>query len=188
MTEQAPESARGDADGVVAEEHGRSSVDTLLRNLHQQLVALSAQADIKANILISVSAILISILGTRVDDDRLQASIITLLVFLFLALVAAVMAVIPKLPFPRITRRPVSPKYDLLFFGHFARIPRSQYVEQMSEILASDGSLYRALLENLHNQGTYLVRSKYRWIAIGYLMFMAGFVCSGAVAVAMALT
>ena len=187
MTEQATESAPIEADGVLSEERGRSSVDTLLRNLHQQLVALSAQADIKANILISVSAILISILGTRVDDDKLRAPIITLLVFLFLALVAAIMAVIPKLPFPRITRRPVSPRYDLLFFGHFARLPRNLYVEQMTEVISTDETLYQALIENLHNQGTYLVRSKYRWIAIGYLMFMAGFVCSGAVAVVTAL-
>ncbi len=130
-----------------------------------------------------MSAILIGIIGTRVGNDELRGAVITLIVFLVLSLVAASLAVLPKLPFARVTRKPVSPNYDPFFFGHFERVPRAEYVEQMETIISSDATLYRALIENLHNQGVYLVRAKYRWVAIGYILFMAGFIVAGIVAI-----
>jgi hypothetical protein len=43
----------------------RSSVDTMLRNTQQQLVALSGQADLKASFLITASAVVASVTASH---------------------------------------------------------------------------------------------------------------------------
>jgi hypothetical protein len=158
---------------------GRGSADYILRNTHQQLVALSSQADLKANILITVCSILLSVIATRIGSDELRPGLITLMVFLFLALLSAIMAILPKF---RVHPTRVLPSdRDLLFFGHFARVPREQYVSEMGELLREDASVYRALVVNIHNQGRYLLGAKYRWLTVGYLFFLTGFLVGGGV-------
>ena len=159
---------------------GRGSADYLLRNTHQQLVALSSQADLKANILITVSAILLSLIATRVDNHELRPGLITLMVFLFCALLSAIVAVLPKFrvrPGPRV----LPSEGDMLFFGHFGRLPKEQYINEMADLLREDASVYRALVANIHGQGVYLLGAKYRWLTIGYIFFLAGFLAGGAV-------
>ena len=159
---------------------GRSAADYLLRNTHQQLVALSSQADLKANILITVSAILLSLIATRLDNHELRPGLITLMVFLFLALLAAIVAILPKFRI-RPDRRVLPSDGDLLFFGHFARLPRDQYLSEMAEVLREDASVYRALVTNIHGQGVYLLGAKYRWLTLGYVFFLMGFLTGGSV-------
>ena len=78
---------------------GSHVVDYVLRNVHQQLVALSSQADLKANIMITVTSILLSLSLTHLDSGRLRWSAITFSGFLLLALVFALLSVLPKFPF-----------------------------------------------------------------------------------------
>jgi hypothetical protein len=166
---------------------GRGSADYLLRNTHQQLVALSSQADLKANILITVSSILLSVVATRTDNDQLRPGLITLMVFLFLSLLAAVVSVLPKFRL-RPDRQVLPSEADPLFFGYFARLPRQRYLDEMADVLADDASVYRTLVANIHNQGVYLLGAKYRWLTVGYVCFLTGFLSGGAVLMARVLT
>jgi hypothetical protein len=56
--------------GVVA----RRSVDYLLRNTQQQLVALTGQADMKASIVITAASLVLSISATQWDRQSLRPS------------------------------------------------------------------------------------------------------------------
>lgn len=162
---------------------GRGAADYLLRNTHQQLVALSSQADLKANILITVTSILLSVAITRVGDPDLRPALITVMVFLFAALLAAAAAVVPKLTRRgRVLSEP-PPGFDPLFFGHFGAIPKERYLEEMAVVLHDDASVYHTLVSNLHNQGAYLLYAKYRFLGLAYVVFLSGFV-AGAIAYA----
>jgi Pycsar effector protein len=160
---------------------GRPVVDYVLRNVHQQLVALSSQADLKANIMITVTAILLSLSLTHLDEGRLRPSAITFAGFLLVALIFALLSVLPKFPFPGQRRRERRTPPDLLFFNHVAAMPQDEYVRAMAGILGSDSAAYEALVRNLHNQSTYLLQAKYRYLTMSYLAFLGG-VIAGTVA------
>jgi hypothetical protein len=153
---------------------GRGSTDYLLRNTQQQFVDLAAQADFKANMIITVSALLTSLLATRVAHDQLQYAAIPLMAFLFVALVFAILAVIPKVRLRKAPTRSTGQRGNPLFFAHAAHMPREEYLEEMAGPLAEDGATYRAIVTDLHAQATYLVRSKYRLLAVAYAAFLAG--------------
>jgi hypothetical protein len=167
-----------------AEVVGRSSADYVLRNVHQQLVAVSSQADLKANIMITVSSIMVSVAATRLDDSDLRPGLVTLIAFLLVALVFAVVSVLPKFPIPGARSSKRREAVDLLFFGHFAELDAHRYEEEMAAVLRDDGSIYRALVGNLHNQGTYLLRAKYRYLFWSYFWFLGGIAVAGIVLIA----
>ena len=157
---------------------GRSSADYVLRNVHQQLVALSSQADLKANIMITVTAILLSLSLTHLDEGRLRPSAITFAGFLLAALIFALLSVLPKFPFPGQRRRERRAPRDLLFFNHVAAMSQDDYVRAMAGILESDSSAYEALARNLHNQSVYLLQAKYRYLTMSYLAFLGGVIAA----------
>ena len=73
----------------------RNTADNMLRTAQQHHVQLSSLADTKANIIITVSSIVMSLALGRLNDPKLMASAATLLVFTLLALILAILAVLP---------------------------------------------------------------------------------------------
>ncbi len=177
------ESARGDAsarpdalEGVI----GRHSSDYLLRNVHQQLVQLSAQADMKANIILTASVLVLSVGIARVDSNSHRWTLVVLGVGVFAALLFSIAAVIPNIPIPgRYPPEPESP--DLLFFAHFAHMSEESFEYELGSALHDDADVYRLLIHNLHGQARYLVDKKYRFIRYSYVSFVLAIV-AGALA------
>jgi Pycsar effector protein len=175
------------AAGSIRRRSRQHVVDYVLRNVHQQLVALSSQADLKANIMITVTSILLSLSLTHLDSGRLRWSAIVFSSFLLIALVFALLSVLPKFPFPGQRKSPQLSDPDLLFFNHAAAMPKDDYLEEMAAVLKDDGSAYKALVSNLHNQSTYLLNAKYRYLTLSYLAFLAGVLAATIAFVAYAL-
>jgi Pycsar effector protein len=171
----------GDGDEVV----GRDSVDYLLRNAHQHLVQLSAQADLKASIMLTTSAVALSFAFSRGQASYTRASLIVLEVGIFAALVCAVLVALPSLPIRRRRQPRHSVDPDLLFFVDIAKFDRDDYVRKLHRILETDEAVYRALSENLHNQSRYLLHTKYKYIRWSYLAFLAGIVAAAATELAL---
>jgi Pycsar effector protein len=157
---------------------GRAAADYVLRNVHQQLVALSSQADLKANIMITVTALLLSLSLTHLDEGRLRPSAITFAGFLLVALIFALLSVLPKFPLPGQRRRERHSPRDVLFFNHVAAMSQDEYVRTMAHVLEKDSSAYEALVRNLHNQSTYLLQAKYRYLTLSYLAFLGGVIAA----------
>src|SRR5687767_6288527 len=74
----------------------RPQLDHLFRQTRMNLVVYSQMADTKANILLSISSVLLSISLTRIADPRFTASLIALVVFLLITVFLALMTVIPR--------------------------------------------------------------------------------------------
>jgi hypothetical protein len=151
----------------------RGSVDTALRNLQQQLVAVTGQADLKASIVITASSITLSLAATKVADSRLRPGLVTLGVFVLVALSCAIFSVLPKY---RVNGRPPVGRFNPLFFGHVALLDFDEYRRAMHGILGDEDRLYDALLSDLHAQSTYLLHRKFRPLRWAYLSLLVGFV------------
>jgi hypothetical protein len=102
----------------------RSSGDHLLRLLQQHHVQLSTMADTKANIIITVSSIVLTLVLGRVTDPSLRVGLMVLGAFTLMALLLAILAVLPKYRGSIKVGGPLPPGFNVLFFGHFAGLDR----------------------------------------------------------------
>jgi hypothetical protein len=111
--------------GGAGAQHG----DALLRTTQQHHVQLSVMADTKANILITVSSIILTLILGKMTDPNLRAAMTTLAGFIFTALLLAVVTVLPKYRPLRIAAgAPLPPNFNLLFFGHFSELPKERFL------------------------------------------------------------
>ena len=154
----------------------RNTGDNLLRTAQQHHVALSSMADTKANIIITVSSIVLTLSLGRMNEPDLRVSVLTLAAFTLVALLLAILAVLPKYQPLKVGDGPLPPEFNLMFFGHFAELPRERYLLEMSRALQPDGSPYATWARDIYSLGTYLAHHKYRYLRYSYLFFLAGFV------------
>jgi hypothetical protein len=160
----------------------RNTSDNMLRTMQQHHVQLSVMADNKANILITVSSIVLTMVLANLKDPDLRAAMITLAGFVLIALLLAIIAVLPKYRPLRIKPDAVLPdQFNLMFFGHFAELPRERFLSEVSESLKADGSVYESMAKDVYALGYYLAHYKYRFLRLSYLFFLAGFVCASLV-------
>jgi hypothetical protein len=176
---QQPESERTSA--LFAHIPERNTADVILRTAQQHHVALSTMADTKANIIITVSSIVLTLTLGRVDQTELRSSVLILTVFTLLALLLAILAVLPKYRPLRLTTTELPPGFNLLFFGHFAELSRERYLEEVARKLNPGGSIYEAMANDVYSLGTYLAHHKYRYLRGSYLSFLTGFVLASVV-------
>ena len=80
---------------------GRNSIDHLLRTTRQLQMDFSAMADTKANIMITVSSIVLSIMLSQMDKPAFRLPALTLGGFSLISLLLAVIAVIPSYGYPK---------------------------------------------------------------------------------------
>jgi len=153
----------------------RNTTDNFLRTTQQHHVALSSMADTKANIIITCSSIVLTLTFGRIGDPELRTSVLTLGGFTLIALLLAILAVLPKYRPLKLHGEVLPPNFNILFFGHFSELPRERYLEEMSRVLVPDGSVYATWVADIYSLGTYLGQHKYRYLRWSYLFFLAGF-------------
>jgi hypothetical protein len=155
---------------------GRSSVDNVLRTIQQHHVQLSLMADTKASLLITISSIVLTIALSRSGEPHLRPALLTLAATCLISLLLAIVAVLPSFAEPRILGRNWS--RNIFFFGHFASMSESEYMDEMRAILENDAALYEAALRDIHSLGVYLYRKKYRFLRFAYVALLLGFIAA----------
>jgi hypothetical protein len=162
---------------LFAEIPERGTTDNLLRTAQQHHVALSSMADTKANIVITMSSIVLTLTMARLNDPDLRTAALILGAFTLLALLLAILAVLPKYQPPKLNPDGSLPAhFNLLFFGHFGQLSRERYLEEVAHALARDGSPYATWAADIYSLGVYLAHYKYRYLRLSYLFFLSGFV------------
>jgi hypothetical protein len=154
----------------------RNTSDNILRTAQQHHVALSSMADTKANIIITVSSIVLTLSLGRATDPNLRIAVLILTGFTLVALLLAILAVLPKYRPLKLQSTDLPEYFNLLFFGHFAELSRERYLVEIAKILKPDGSIYATQAADLYSLGVYLSRHKYRYLRFSYLFFLMGFV------------
>lgn len=158
-------------------------IDTMFRitsNNHQRL---SNMADGKAHIMISVNAIIISLIISLIlrQMEKYHQMVIPAILLLCVNLVTIVFSILatrPVLPRGQFTPEDLATKnVNLLFFGNFYRMKEDEYLSGMVKIMNDKEFLYESLAKDVYGQGIVLGR-KYRLLRIAYNVFMFGLIAS----------
>jgi predicted metal-dependent HD superfamily phosphohydrolase len=154
-------------------------IQTMLRLTSENHVELSNMADGKASILISVNAIIISVILSVLIRRIEVETHLTIPTFIFLAsslatIIIAIMATRPKISQGNFSRDDILNKNtNLLFFGNFYRSKVNEYQWAMNTMMRDPDYLYSSLIMDIHQLGVVLAR-KYKLIRLAYTVFMIG--------------
>jgi predicted metal-dependent HD superfamily phosphohydrolase len=160
-------------------------VDTLFRITLNNHTRLSNIADSKANILLSVNAIIISIALSSIipkldsaSNAHLVIPTFVMLMFSVVSIIFAILSTRPKVTSGTFTQQDVADKkVNLLFFGNFYKMPYDEYETAMNVMMRDTDYLYNSMIKDLYFLGIVLER-KYRLLRITYSVFMIGIIIS----------
>jgi hypothetical protein len=153
----------------------------MFRTSYRTHLDLSTLADNKANIMISINGIIISILLAsiypRIIDNRfLLLPTAVLLVFCLLSLVYAVLAARPRVTQREATLEDVrAGRANILFFGTFTSMTEEDFLQGMEELIKEPGRTYRNMMKDIYGLGSVLT-TKYRLLRASYTVFMLGLI------------
>lgn len=161
------------------------SVDTLFRVTLNNHTRLSDIADSKANILLSVNAIIISVclsvLVPKLDTPKNAHLIIPtffLLISSVLTIIFAILSTKPNVTKTTFTNQDIKDrKVNLLFFGNFHQMEFNHYLSSMHDLIKERDYIYDSMVKDLYYLGKVLDR-KYKLLSVTYQIFMAGIIIS----------
>ena len=160
-------------------------IQTLYRVTLKNHITLSDIADTKANILLSVNAIIISLalssLIPKLDNPSNDYLIYPTVIFVFFGIVSMVLAVLatrPNVTSGKFTKEDVEKKkVNLLFFGNFHKMKLAEYEWAIQEMIKDKDYIYTSLTKDLYYLGLVLNR-KYSLLRWTYTIFMYGMILS----------
>ena len=160
-------------------------IETMFRVTLNNHTKLSQIADSKANILLSVNAIIISIalstLIPKLDSPRNAHLVIpsfVMIMFSVACIILAIMSTRPKVSSGTFTRKEIEEKkVNLLFFGNFYKMPLEEYLWAMKEMMKDRQYLYDTMIKDLYYLGVVLNR-KYTLLRLTYTVFTIGIIAS----------
>lgn len=154
------------------------SIQTFFRSNYRNHINLSAIADNKANIMISVNSILISVIISILSYHNLASSnpkiLLPVILFLVSGLASLIFAILSARP--KVTKEEPNKK-NMAFFGNFVQLPIEEYEEVMDEVFQDSDLLVGNMKRDLYFLGVVLDK-KYRYLSISYNIFMVGFVAT----------
>lgn len=158
-------------------------VETLFKNSSRNHMELSAMADNKAHILLSVSSLIVSILISFVlqqltQKTHLIAPTVLLLSVCMTTIVFAILTTKPKISKGIFTVDQISNRnVNLLFFGNFHKMDLGTYEWGVNELIHDKEYLYGSMTKDIYYLGKVLA-VKYKYLNLGYRVFMYGMIAS----------
>lgn len=166
-------------------ENPERSIQTLFRVTLRNHIKLSDIADTKANILLSVNAIIISLALSNIipkldnpSNQHLMIPTLVLVVFSVASIILSIMSTKPNVTSGKFSKDDVkNRKVNILFFGNFHKMQFKDYHWGINEIINDKDYVYEALTKDLYYLGVVLER-KYRLLRITYIVFLIGIIAS----------
>lgn len=158
-------------------------VETMFRTTSTNHLRLSEMADNKANIMITVNSIIISVLLTvlfrKLDTD--PRFLIPTMLLLFTSLTTIVFSIFvtrPNVTTGMFSKEDIEKKRaNLLFFGNFYKMKLEDYEWGIKQVMNDNDFLYGSMTRDIYHLGVVLGR-KYKMLRIAYSFFMFGFIIS----------
>jgi len=156
-------------------------VQTMFRTTSRNHLELSAMADSKSHILISVSSIIITVtLSFFVARLAFYPEyIIPTIILVATCLVSVTFAILstrPSVSSGKFTEDDIrNKKTNLLFFGNFHRMQLEDYQWGMNQMIRDKEYLYNTMTMDIYFLGVVLAR-KYKYLRIAYTIFMWGLI------------
>lgn len=158
-------------------------IETMFRTTSTNHIMLSEMADNKANILITINSIILSVVVSVLmrkleENPRLLIPTLLLVSVCLTTIVFAILATRPNVSTGTFTREDIKNKRtNLLFFGNFFGMRVEDYEWSMKEMMKDSDYLYGSLIKDIYFLGKVLGQ-KYKHLRIAYTIFMFGFVLS----------
>ena len=158
-------------------------VQTFFRTALRNHIKLSDIADTKANILLSVNAIIISVvlanLISKLDTNPyLTWPTVIFTLFSVASMVMSIIATRPNVTSGEFTKEDVKDqKVNLSFFGNFHKMKLEDFEWAIQELVNDKDYIYKALTKDLYFLGKVLER-KYKILRVTYTVFMIGIIVS----------
>jgi len=153
----------------------------MLRQTRIHHVQLSVMADLKANGLMTIAAIMLTFSAPFIVREQFRLAVIALMISSLLTIVLATFAVMPATPL-RIKKTILPdvrhPKFNLLFFGSFVAMEYEQFAAAMEEMMNDPSKNYEAQVREIYTLGVFLAAKKYRFLRFAYLTFVLGLFAS----------
>ncbi|MEP4578527.1 MAG: Pycsar system effector family protein [Gilvibacter sp.] len=169
----------------IKDESPEKAVQSMYRVTLKNHIKLSDIADTKANILLSVNAIIISLalsnLIPKLDNPSNAYLIWPTLIFIVFSIVSMILSVLatrPNVTSGQFTKEDVTnKKVNLLFFGNFHKMKYEEFEWAMNEMINDKDYIYKSMTKDLYYLGLVLNR-KYKILRLTYTVFIVGIVLS----------
>lgn len=161
-------------------------IETLFRSVYSYHIDLSSMADQKANIMISINTIVVSVIITLFgsgytfadsEDFKHMRFVFPMLLLVISSLVSVTFAILSARP--NVTSKE---KYQLenkgssiLFFGNFTQLKLQDFVDQIKLLKSEKTELYDSMSVDIYHLGGVLLR-KYKLLTWSYNIFMFGLI------------
>ncbi|WP_405414237.1 Pycsar system effector family protein [Maribacter sp. Asnod1-A12] len=167
------------------DESPQRAIQSLYRIELRNHIKLIDIADTKANILLSVNAIIISLLLAnlipKLDSPSNSYLIYPTVIFVLFSIASMIMSVLatrPKVSNAEVMEKDIMKKdTNFLFFGNFHTMELSDFKSKLRDIIKSKESIYDSLSMDLYYLGKVL-QQKYRLLRWTYTVFLIGVILS----------
>ncbi len=152
-------------------------VETLFRLLSKNQYTLNTMIDTKSNILISINALILSlILGTVMsqlsNDPHLIYPIIMILFTNLISITFAVFATRPELIHGNNEKTK-----NLMFYGNFQDMDEDEYVSNITNLMNEGDELYKTIAKDTYHLGKTIDR-KFKLLRKSFNIFLIGIILS----------
>jgi hypothetical protein len=159
----------------------RRGIETMFRSAYRVQMDLTGLADNKANMMISINGIIISIIiaavAPKLDSNPwlLLPSTLFLLGTL-ISIVYAILAARPRVMSEHISFHDLEhSEGNILFFGDFANVGREKFEQGMISLMEDQTVLYETMIRNIYGLGSVL-KKKFHLLQIAYTAFMVALI------------
>lgn len=160
-------------------------IETMFRVTLKNHITLSNIADTKANILLSVNAIIVSLVLSNLVSKLDNASnayliwpTVIFVLFTVASMILSVLATRPNVTSGKFTKEDVAnQKVNLLFFGNFHKMSLEDFEWAMGEMMQDRDYLYSSMKKDLYFLGKVLDK-KYKILRTTYTVFIIGILIS----------
>ncbi len=159
-------------------------LDQMIRQTRAHHVNLSALADRKANMILTIASIMIPLSINFLYDERSHLAAVILIGFCVLTILSAALAAMPKIKSKnKQNEKPDINQagFNILFFGSFANMRYDDYKDAMGNMMNDANAVYETQIREIYTMGKYLADKKYRYVQFSYMSFLAGVLISSIV-------
>lgn len=170
---------------LYAVEHFSEAVVQAMVGIAESQMSLSELADSKANIMITVCSILLSLAVAQIEAGTL---VVPISAFTACTIPALIFAILTVMPSAGVHHKPVDHPSKLkffnpLFFMHASLVPMAEFEKEFEKVMTNAPEYYRHMARDIYMAGLVLRTKKYRYLRWSYQALIAGIVL-GAVALA----
>ena len=166
----------------------KRGIETMFHSMYQNHMQLSGMADNKANMMISLNSIIMSViityLGAKTSmlgaqftkNPILLVPVGSLLLASLGSVIFAILSAQPEVTsFAVKPQKVINRKINMLFFGNFTRIALEDFQNSIHEIMREKSTLYNNMITDIYYLGEVL-KKKYALLRISYTIFMFGLI------------